>query len=450
MKTIKTARLVMPAIRLPDDDLDMHLEFARRGVGGFCVFGGDRATLPGIVARLREAAPHPLLFAGDFEDGVGQQVAGMTRHPPAAALDADAAELSGIRTAVEARGLGFTMVFAPVADVCSNLANPIINARAFPDAAACAAAYVRGARRLGLRTCAKHFPGHGATGEDSHDTLPVVDASDETWRTRDLPPFAACIEAGVDAVMTAHVACPALTGSPTLPATLSRAVMTDLLRGDLGFSGLLLTDALLMAGVLVGRTEPEAAIASLEAGCDVLLCPDDVEGVLAAVTEVPEKDLEASLERMAASAEALPDPLANAAERSLRTDGDVFVGDGPHPLRVFDPFGGGEELAAAGGWAWERLGGRGGGPGRGLAKRVFAVLRPDRAWGGELGLPDEVCKAMREAEVLVVLGPKSLIPAHGPALRVHGPGQDLETLAAVARELHGGTRFSLKWSGQCS
>jgi len=436
------ARLVVPGLWLPQDgapfDLEPFLSLAARGVGGFCGFGGARATLPGILARLQEAAPHRLLLAGDFEDGVGQQVHGLTRHPPAAVLDPEAAERAGVRTAVEARGLGFTMVFAPVADVCSNPDNPIVNARAFPDPVVCAPAFVRGARRFGLRTCAKHFPGHGATSADSHDALPRIDADGATWHARDLPPFAACVEAGVDAVMTAHIAGPALTGSEDLPATLSRAVMTDLLRGELGFEGIAVTDALLMDGVLQGRSEAEAAVAALEAGCDVLLCPREPEPVLAAVAG---RDVEAALARLARCANPLPDPLDAAAARAVRVEGDVNAGEGAHPLRVFDPLGGGEELAAAGGWSWERIGGQGGGAGRGFAVPVVAVLRPDRAWSGGLELPGEAVEAARNARILVVLGPERLVPRDRPDGLVHDRGQDPATLSAVVRALRGGGAF---------
>jgi beta-glucosidase-like glycosyl hydrolase len=252
-----SGRLLMPMLRYPKR-LDQARDLARAGVGGFCVFGGD-ARLPLLIEELQALAPHPLLIASDLEEGAGQQVAGQPRHPPAILLDPDAAEAAGARTALDARPLGITMNFAPVCDVSSHDRNPIIQERAFRDPAACAPRYIAGARRYGMRTCAKHFPGHGATDADSHDALPVVDADAATWRERDLPPFRAAIEAGVDAVMTAHIDCPALTGEPGLPATLSRAVVTGVLRGELGFSGLVVTDALLMEGVLMSSRSRRAA-----------------------------------------------------------------------------------------------------------------------------------------------------------------------------------------------
>ena len=377
-------RLVVPALRWPVASEQPFLELAARGVGGFCVFGGDEA-LPALLARLQDAAPHPLLIAADHEDGVGQHVSGSTVHPPAAALDPDSAELAGIRTAVEGRRLGVTMVFAPVCDVLSEPRNPIIQARAYRDPLACVPRYIDGARRFGLRTCAKHFPGHGATTSDSHEGMPLVDATADVWRERDLPPFAAAIAAGVDAVMTAHIACPGLTGDVDLPATLSKRVMTGLLRDEMGFEGLLATDALLMDGVLRGRSEGEAARAALAAGCDVLLCPGDVEGVLRAAADAGDVDL--ACRRMAIAAEPLPDPLDAAADRSVTLDG-VPLGPGPHPLRIYALGEEGRRLARSAGIAYElhdfegaRIGEGGEG---GLERPAVAVLRPERAWGGPL------------------------------------------------------------------
>jgi beta-glucosidase-like glycosyl hydrolase len=412
---VSNARLVLPGLRFPTD-LERELRLAERGVGGFCVFGGD-ARLRDTLDRLQAAAPHPLLFASDMEDGAGQQIEGLARHPPAAALDPDAAEAAGIRTAVEARRLGLTMTFAPVCDVVSDPKNPIISGRAFPDASACAPRFVRGARRMGLRTCAKHFPGHGGTREDSHSHLPVVDASPDTWRRRDLPPFAACIEAGVDAVMTAHIACPGLTGSPTLPATLSWKVITDLLRHELGFSGLVVTDALLMEGVQAGRSEAEAAVLALEAGCDGLLCPADPEGVLEAIGSV---DAGAALERMAIAARPLPDPLAAAAAASVTSGGRLPAGPGPHAPEVFDLDGGGAAPLAAG-----------------LAVPTVVILRSDRAWGGPLALPEDVLERARHAGLVILLGPKVLLAGLEPDAWIHAPGRDRYTLAEVSRLTHG-------------
>jgi beta-glucosidase-like glycosyl hydrolase len=412
---VRNARLVLPGLRFPTD-LERELRLAERGVGGFCVFGGD-VRIAETLDRLQSAAPHTLLFASDMEEGAGQQIEGLARHPPAVALDPDAAEAAGIRTAVEARRLGLTMTFAPVCDVVSDPINPIISGRAFADPEACAPRFVQGARRMGLRTCAKHFPGHGGTREDSHADLPVVDAPPDTWRGRDLPPFAACIEAGVDAVMTAHVACPGLTGSPTLPATLSWKVITDLLRNELGFTGLVVTDALLMEGVQAGRSEAEAAVLALEAGCDGLLCPADPDGVLEAIGSI---HAGASLERMAIAARPLPDPLAAAAAASVTSDGRLPVGPGPHPPEVCDLDGEGAVPLEAG-----------------LAVPAVVILRSDRAWGGPLELPADVTERARHAGLVILLGPKVLMAGLEPDAWIHAPGRDRHTLAEVARLAYG-------------
>jgi len=425
----------MPGLRLPGDlaRFDDFIRLAARGVGGFCVFGGDR-RLRDLVERLQAAAAHPLLIAADLEQGAGQQVEGCTLHPPAAALDPGAAELAGERTACEARRFGISMTFAPVCDVASEPRNPILQARAFADPVSAAPGFVRGARRMGLRTCAKHFPGHGATACDSHDCRPLVTAGVATWRARDRPPFAACIAAGVDAIMTAHLAWPALTGAGELACTFSRAVVSDLLRGELGFAGLVVTDALLMEGARGGRGEVAAAAMALEAGCDLLLFPEDVTGVLEYLEGI---DPGPSLERVARAAEPLPDPLAAAAAASISVEGELPLAPGPYPLRICDLLGGGEELARAAGLAFERYSPEGrlleSGPGPGLERPALALLRRDRAWAGPLVVPEAVRALAADDGLVVLLGPRRLLEGLARAALVHAPGQDPCTLVAVCR-----------------
>jgi beta-glucosidase-like glycosyl hydrolase len=432
-------RLVMPDLRFPRDadDPSRALRLAAEGVAGFCVFSGD-ARLAGLLQRLRAVAPHPLLIAADLEEGAGQQIEGCIRHPPAASLDPDGAEAAGIRTAVEARPVGIDLAFAPVCDVVSHPSNPIIQSRAFRDPVACAPRFIEGARRFGLKTCAKHFPGHGGTAADSHAALPVVDAPEALWRERDLPPFRACVEAGVDAVMTAHIACPALTGSPTLPATLSRRVVTDLLRTEMGFAGLVVTDALVMEGVLAGRTEVEAARLALEAGCDLLLCPREPEALLEALRGV---EAEAAVARVAAAAEPVPDPLEAAVEAALTTDGPLPVGPGTHPLRICDLQGAGRELARTAGLAYELYAPDGrlleAGEGPGLAVPTVVLAWRDRAWGEPLEAPPAVRALAEGAGLLVVLGPAVLAEGSGSAARIIAPGRDALTLRVVIRRARG-------------
>lgn len=428
-------RLVVPALRWPIESEEPFLRLAEAGVGGFCVFGGDE-SIRGFIARLQNAAPHPLLITADYEEGVGQHVQGFTVHPTAAALDAEAAEVAGIRTAVEARRLGINMTFAPVCDVVSERTNPIIQSRAFLDPIACVPRYIEGARRFGMRTCAKHFPGHGATTTDSHDALPVVTAPSAVWRERDLPPFAAAIAAHVDAVMTAHIDCPSLTGEPGMPATLSKRVMTGLLREEMGFQGLLVTDALLMEGVRTGRGEGEAARLSLQAGCDVLLCPGDLDAVMAAAGDAG--DVDQALARVAAASEPLPDPLDLAAARSLSGNGmSAPMGSGSHPLRIFARGSAGRRLATILGRAYElhdfEGNHLGSGAGVGLDRPAVAILRPERAWGGPLELSAAVRSAAKEASALWLFGASALADGLSPAWLIKAPGTDDRTLSAAVR-----------------
>jgi beta-glucosidase-like glycosyl hydrolase len=433
IRRIASHRLVMPALRWPIESEEPFLRLAEAGIGGFCVFGGDESLI-GFIARLQNAAPHPLLIAADYEEGVGQHVQGFSVHPTAAALDPDAAEIAGIRTAVEARRLGINMTFAPVCDVLSERTNPIIQSRAFLDPMACVPRYIEGARRFGLRTCAKHFPGHGATSTDSHDALPVVAAAAHVWRERDLPPFAVAIAAGVDAVMTAHIDCPALTGEAGLPATLSKRVMTGLLRDEMGFQGLLVTDALLMEGVRSGRGEGEAARLSLQAGCDVLLCPGDLDAVLAAAGDAG--DVDAALARVSAASEPLPDPMDLAAARSVTGNGAKDpIGSGEHPLRIFARGTAGRRLAKLLGRAYELHDFHGrhldSGAGVGLDRPSVAILRPERAWGGPLELSEAVRKAANEASALWLFGAEALADGLSPSWLLRAPGTDDRTLQAA-------------------
>ena len=440
------ARLLLPALRSPVDRRAA-LRLAQKGVAGFCVFWPDE-TLPALLEELQAAAPHPLLIAADLENGAGQHLPGATHHPPAAALDPASARAAGMLTAWEGRAQGITMVFAPVCDVCSDPQNPIINLRAFADPAHAAPEFVAGARACGLRACAKHFPGHGATAVDSHVALPVVDASKEVWRDRDAPAFAACFESGVDAVMSAHVAWPALTHDSTLPATLSRRVMTDLLRGDLAFQGLAISDALLMESVLGGRSEGEAALAAVEAGCDLVICPRDTAGVLDALESVSPRRREeacARIERAATPlprADASPIPLRvrlrGAAGASIESQGEWPLASGEHPLRICDLHGDGRRLREGLSVAHEVVAPDGtvlarGGE-RGLGAPALLMARADRAWGAGLEPPPAIAALLNRSEFLIALGPRSLVPP-GARLRgwIRAPGEDPYTLDAVSR-----------------
>ncbi len=262
--------------------------------------------------QLQSESKLPLLVAGDFEQGVlPAHLFGTTVFPHAMAFGAAGkvayAEEFGRITAQESRAIGVHWNLFPVADVNSNPANPIIGTRAFganpEQVGALVAAYIRGARANGMLTTAKHFPGHGNTGTDSHLGVARVDEDLEVLRTVDLPPFHKAIEAGVDAVMTAHIRVPALDPDPNHVATTSPAIVTNLLKHELGFKGIVVTDGLDMAGLtrLYAGNVGRAAVDAFKAGNDVLTMPADLDASYRAVLyavhsgEVSRQRLDASV-----------------------------------------------------------------------------------------------------------------------------------------------------------
>jgi beta-glucosidase-like glycosyl hydrolase len=295
-----TGRLVLPALRWREDGdfahesaaIEAALEF---GAGGFILFGGTADSVRSVTERLRRDAGRPLLIASDLERGAGQQVRGLAELPPPlalAALDEPAViRGAGLLTAAEALSVGINWVLAPVADLDCEPDNPIVQTRAFgadpvrvSDAVA---SWIAGCEAGGALACAKHFPGHGRTVRDSHDTLPVVSASVEQLE-RDAAPFRAAIAAGVSTIMTAHVAYPALDPAGT-PATFSSPILGRL-RDQMGFQGLIVSDALMMGGAQAGRTTTGAALAALGAGVDLLLYPDDPVAVAEALSLSAQRD----------------------------------------------------------------------------------------------------------------------------------------------------------------
>ncbi|MBI3790355.1 MAG: hypothetical protein HY275_05705 [Gemmatimonadetes bacterium] len=261
------------------------------GVGGFLIEGGEPEALRTLTRDLRKRSKTPLLIASDMERGAGQQVTGATGLPPLAALaslgDADAIRRAARLTAKEARTLGINWLLAPVADLDISPENPIVGTRSAGADPAVVAQIVRtwieACQSEGVLATAKHFPGHGRALTDSHLMLPRVDATEDELRETDLLPFRAAMDAGVAALMTAHVAYPLLDPSGA-PATCSKDLIAGMLRTAFGFDNLLVSDALGMAGVLEGATEGEAAVMAATAGCDLLLAPQDLDGTLAALT----------------------------------------------------------------------------------------------------------------------------------------------------------------------
>lgn len=312
-------QLLLPAIRWDSKagydgeraSIEQALEL---GVGGFALFGGEAAEVAKLTSELRERSKIPLLIGSDLERGAGQQFQGATGLPPLAAIgwlnDVEAIRRAARITAREARAVGVNWIYAPVADVDLEPDNPIIGTRAFGgDVARVArdvAAWIEACQAEGVLACAKHFPGHGRTTADSHATLPTVSLGEKELRATDLVPFKSAIQANVASIMSAHISFPALDSSGT-PATLSRRILGEILRDELGFQGLVVTDAMIMEGVL-GDGEAKAAVRALRAGCDLLLYPTDIAAVAAAIQgaldagDLDSERVRASVERRTAHA----------------------------------------------------------------------------------------------------------------------------------------------------
>lgn len=260
---------------------DVKAQILQNELGGVVLFAGNVYESAVLLNELQTISKLPLLVTADFERGASFRISDTTSFPWAMAIGATGSEQyayqQGLITAREARSLGVHWILAPVMDVNNNPNNPVINIRSFGESpqlvARLGSAFIRGARIGGVLTTAKHFPGHGDTSTDSHLGLPVVQSDINRLQSVELVPFRRAIEAGVDSIMTAHIALPQITGNPPIPATLSSRILTDLLRRDLGFHGLIVTDALEMNGVTDRYWCGLAAIRAIQAGADVLLLP---------------------------------------------------------------------------------------------------------------------------------------------------------------------------------
>jgi beta-N-acetylhexosaminidase len=273
---------------------------------------GQPLEAASLLNRLQNAAALPLLNTGDFEAGLGFRISGATTFPRQMAVGAAGDELLAFDaariTAIESRAIGVHVNFSPIADVNNNPKNPVINTRAFgeqPDTVGrMTAAYVRGMRAGGMLSTLKHFPGHGDTDVDSHLGLPIINHPRERLEAVELAPFRQGIAAGADAVMVAHIELPALDRAEFSPATLSRPIVTDLLRTQMKFNGLIYTDSMGMDAVSKRLSPGEAAARAIRAGNDIVLhSPDDaaaVAGIKAAVEkgEIPIAQLDESVRRV--------------------------------------------------------------------------------------------------------------------------------------------------------
>src|SRR6266704_1071692 len=287
-------------------------------VGGIILFRGPVYESVVIVNRMQTLAKYPLLISADLEAGSGMRFDDTVNFPWNMAIAAtgnpDFARRAGDLTAREARALGVQQIYAPVADVNNNAANPVINVRSYgedpTDVARFVAAFIEGAQRGGVIATAKHFPGHGDTATDSHRGLPEIDVTRERLNSVELVPFRAAVSAGVGAVMDGHIGLPLIDStviSPLprdlklrpidtdengeivnakgkMPTTLS-PVMNGILRNDLHFDGLIVTDAMSMSGLTLYFTQEEASVRALEAGADLLLKPADPDASLRGVRD---------------------------------------------------------------------------------------------------------------------------------------------------------------------
>ena len=262
-------------------------------VGGIIVSIGSPLDVAAKLNHLQERSPLPLLIASDLESGTTFRLVGGTPFPPNMGVGASGKELDayevGRVTALEGRAVGIHLTFAPVADVNSNPANPIINTRSFGEDPAAVgrlvAAAVRGIQEHGMLATAKHFPGHGDTGTDSHIALPILTAGWPRLDSVELVPFRAAIAAGVTAVMSAHIALPGLDSGRTRPGTVAPNILTGILRDSLGFKGLTVTDALNMGALVTTLGAADAPVMAFEAGADILLQPADPAVTIAAMEQ---------------------------------------------------------------------------------------------------------------------------------------------------------------------
>lgn len=297
-------------------DLKRHV--VENKIGGVIFFGAPVYETTHLINRLQENAKLPLLMSLDAETGIGMRFEDATNFPWAMAVAAtdepEFARRMGVITGREARAIGIHHVYAPVLDVNNNAANPVINVRSFSedpaDVARFGVAFAEGIQSQRVIATAKHFPGHGDTNVDSHRGLPIIDLPRSRFDQIELMPFKKAVESGIGSVMIAHIALPQIDGevikplreykggdaeagaeivsqTATVPATLSAKVQTDILRKELGFKGLIVSDAMSMSGLTLYFTQEEAGVRAFLAGTDILEKPADadamIRGLIAAV-----------------------------------------------------------------------------------------------------------------------------------------------------------------------
>ncbi|MDQ3712507.1 MAG: glycoside hydrolase family 3 protein [Acidobacteriota bacterium] len=290
---------------------DIRKQIVENKVGGFVFYRGDVLELAAMTNEMQRAAKVPLLMAADFERGLPMQIKSGTSFTHnmgiAAGGNSQMAYRKGRIIAEEMRALGINWLYGPVSDVANNPGNTMVNVRSYGEnpqrTAEFVAAEVRGLRDGGVLSTAKHFPGHGDTPIDSHIILPVININRERFQTVELAPFRAAIAAGLDSLMTAHIALPEITGD-NLPASLSPHINNDLIRKELKFDGIITTDSLGMGAIIKNFPGTEGAVRSIKAGADVALLPPDPKGTIDAIEqsvlrgEISREQIDASVRRL--------------------------------------------------------------------------------------------------------------------------------------------------------
>ena len=316
---------------------DLRRHVVENKIGGIIFFGAPIYETTILANRMQENAKRPLLMSLDAETGIGMRFEDATNFPWAMAVAAtgnpEFARRMGVITGREAKAIGIRHVYAPVLDVNNNAANPVINVRSFgespEDVARFGVAFAEGIQSQQVIATAKHFPGHGDTNVDSHRGLPIIELPRERLNSLELFPFKQAIDAGIGSIMIAHIALPQIDGEEikplknfiqgdaeagaelvnlkaTIPATLSSKVQTEILRSELGFKGLIVSDAMSMSGLTIYFTQEEAGVRAFLAGTDILEKPADVDAMIRGLTaavksgRIPMEKLDESVRRQLA------------------------------------------------------------------------------------------------------------------------------------------------------
>jgi beta-N-acetylhexosaminidase len=356
--------------RESDDFKELQRQVEQNHIGGIILFRGPIYESVHLVNRMQGLARLPLLISSDLEAGSGMRFDDATNFPWNMAVgatgDPDYARREGELTAREARALGIQQLFAPVADVNNNAGNPVINVRSFgedpAEVARFVSAFIEGAQRGGVIATAKHFPGHGDTATDSHRGLPVINVNRQRLESVELVPFRAAIKAGVGAIMSAHIGLPqidptqvsplprdsilrpayaeqeVITENAVLPGTLSPVVLGGLLRKDLGFDGIVVTDALDMSGLTIYFKQDEAAVRAVLAGADMLLKSGDPDAVARGLREAVKSGrvTEARIEQSARKILAAKYDLGLVKQRTAPLEEIDSVVSSPEGLKLAD------------------------------------------------------------------------------------------------------------------